>query len=183
MEDRELIALYWNREERAIAETKSKYGAYCNTIAWNILHQRQDAEECENDTYLAAWNAIPPAKPTRLSAFLGRIARNIALDRYDYNTAKKRGEIPLILSELSEISSSQSLEQQFEEKDTVVHISAFLRTMNKTTRMVFLRRYWYADSIADIAKRFHMSESRVKSMLYRTRKKMRNYLEAGGITV
>ena len=183
MQDNEIIALYWARAEGAIAETAKRYGSYCYAIAWNILHRQEDAEECENDTWLAAWNTMPPARPQKLATFLGRLTRNIALDRYDYNTAQKRGgEFPLVLSELSEcIAAVDNVEKQVEAQETADCISTFLRTQSKISRMVFVRRYWYADSIADIAKRFGMRESRVKSMLFRTRNKLRDYLEAEGV--
>ncbi|MCD8356837.1 MAG: sigma-70 family RNA polymerase sigma factor [Clostridia bacterium] len=179
MEDREIIKLYWERNERAIAETSEKYGRYCYAIAWNILHRREDAEECENDTYLAAWKAMPPKCPSRLSVFLGKITRNIALDYYDYHMAQKRsGTVVELLSEFSEcVADTRLTEHALEAKETAAGISRFLRQQNSLNRMIFVRRYWYADSIADIADRFKISQSKVKTSLFRTRKKLREYLE------
>ncbi len=185
MEDEKIIDLYWDRSESAITETKKKYGNYCKSIAFNILSNHEDTEECINDTYLALWNTIPPNRPVRLLAFIGRITRNIALDKYDFYTAKKRNaKFDLILSELGDcIPSSDNVELQYEARQTAKEISDFLRSIDYESRNVFLRRYWYADSISEVAKRFKMSESKVKSMLFRTRKKLKLYLEKEGITI
>jgi RNA polymerase sigma factor (sigma-70 family) len=183
VQDDDIIQLLWERSEAAVSELSDKFGHFCYTIAFNILSNYQDAEECVNDTYMRAWNAIPPTRPRWLPAFLGRIARNIALDRYDYNTAKKRnGQFDLILSELEEcISSPADVEQQYAEGEIAAHINTFLHRMNGQDRNIFLRRYWYSDSIADIAGRFGISESKVKSMLFRTRNKLRFFLQKEGI--
>ncbi|HIW58066.1 MAG TPA: sigma-70 family RNA polymerase sigma factor [Firmicutes bacterium] len=185
MEDKRIIDLYFKRDESAIAETAFKYGGLVRSIARNILRSDADAEECENDVYNAAWNAIPPERPENFSAFLGRITRNIALDRYDYNTAAKRnGSFDLILSELEEcISSRETTESEYEQKLIAEYIDKFLRQLDYTKRVVFIRRYWYADGIRDISDRYGYSESKVKSMLSRCRKQLKKYLERNGITL
>lgn len=183
MEDDKIIDLYWERSEAAITETEKKFGNYCKSIAYHILSNNEDADECVNDTYLALWNTIPPSKPDRLTAFIGRITRNIAFDKYDFNTAQKRnGKFDLILSELGDcITSPDNVESQYLAKQTAKEISNFLRSIDYGSRNVFIRRYWYAESIAEVAERFHMSESKVKSMLFRTRKKLKQYLLKEGL--
>ena len=186
MQDYEIVDLYWNRSEIAIKETDLKYGRYCKRIAINILSNNQDAEECVNDAYLGAWNAIPPQRPFSLLSFLGRIIRNIALDRYDYNNAKKRNnKFDVLLSELDEClsQSSDNVENKYEEGEVAKLISDFLLSINSVSRNVFLHRYWYTDSISDIANNYGMSESKVKSILFRVRKKLKKYLEKEGIQI
>ncbi|MGL4374196.1 MAG: RNA polymerase sigma factor [Turicibacter sp.] len=185
MEDEQIIELYIARSELAIIESKNKFGRFCKTIAFNILSNKSDAEECENDTYLAAWNTIPPTRPDKLSAFLGRLTRNIALSKYDYNTAQKRyGKFDLILDELEElVSDGESIEAIYDALQTSKAISNFLRKINEENRVLFVRRYWYCESIADLAKRYGISESKVKSSLYRTRKKLKHYLQGEGINI
>ncbi|MCL2056935.1 MAG: sigma-70 family RNA polymerase sigma factor [Oscillospiraceae bacterium] len=183
MEDIEIIDLYWSRSESAIMETAVKYGRYLMAIANNILTNENDSEECVNDAYLGAWNAMPSQRPNYLKAFLGKIARNIALGKYDYNKAKKRNsEFDLILSELEGcVSSPESVESSFDEDETAKIISDFLRLQTDGNRGIFLRRYWYADSIGSIAVRFSMSESKVKSILFRMRGKLKIHLEKEGV--
>ena len=182
VEDTQIIALYWARSEEAITATDSKYGPYCRTIAHNILNSREDTEECVNDTWLNAWNAMPPQKPNLLRAFLGRITRNLALDRYDYYHAQKRQtEVDALLSELHECIADRR--NPYEERYVAEVISAFLRSQPEEKRNVFLRRYWYADSIEAIARRGHMSQSQVKSMLFRMRGALRAHLEKEGIAL
>lgn len=146
MEDEQIVDLYWERSETAIHETKNKFGRLCYTIAYNILSSQADAEECENDTYFVAWKTIPPTRPKKLSNFLGRLTRNIALDKYDYNTAQKRNrEFDLILSELDNmISSPTNVEDIYECGQVAKTLSMFLRSINDENRNIFLRRYWYA---------------------------------------
>lgn len=182
MEDDQIIDLFWKRSEQAINEVTAKYGQYCRSIAIHILNNREDAKECENDTYVAAWNTIPPARPNNLKIFLGRITRNIASDKYDYNTAKKRNhEFDLILSELEEcLPSSANVESQYEKRELSDALNSFLRSIDQDSRMVFVRRYWYSDSVRTISTRFSMSESKVKSMLFRTRNKLKKHLEEEG---
>lgn len=185
MEDNQIIELYWNRSENAIAETSVKYGKLLRKIAMNIVGNYSDAEECENDTYVAAWNAIPPTRPNILSAFLGKIARNIALNRYEYNKAQKRNnEFDLVLSELEEcIASKSTVEAAVEEGVVASMLDEFLEGLKKETRVIFVRRYWYSDSVKDIAKRMQISESKVKTVLFRTRKELQDYLAERGVFV
>ena len=185
MEDAKILELYWMRSQDAVAQTQQRYGALCRSVAGNILASGGDVEECVNDVWLAAWNSIPPARPERLGAYLARLTRNIALDRLDYNRAQKRsGELSIALSELEEcLADPKEVEGQVEAGQTAAAIDAFLRTLPREQRWVFLRRYWYADPVAEIARRGHMTVSKVKSMLLRTRKKLKTYLEQEGIPV
>ena len=186
MEDHAIVALFWAREERALEETDKKYGSYCWTIAHNILRNREDTEECVNDTYMRAWHAIPPQRPAILSSFLGKITRNLSLDRYKASRAGKRGggNLPVALDELGEcIPGKNGVEQLFAEAELTRAIDRFLRTLPEKECCIFLRRYWYVDNMADIAHRYHMAEGTVKSTLFRTRQKLRNYLEQEGITI
>ena len=183
MEDREIIALYWARRERAVEETDRKYGSYCWTIAYNILHSREDSEECVNDTWMRAWNAIPPNRPAILSAFLGRITRNLSLDRYKAGKTGKRGggRMMVTLEELSEcLPGGQNVEEAVEEAELSRLIDRFLRTLPEKECCIFLRRYWYVDTTLEIAHRYKMSEGTVKSTLHRTRQKLKLYLEKEG---
>lgn len=185
LEDEKILDLYWARDDRAITETGCKYGKYCRSIAYNLLSNMEDAKECENDTYAALWSTIPPSRPKRFKAYIGRVVRNISIDRYDYNTAGKRDcNMTSILSELTEcIISKDDVWEQYEQGEIARQISAFLRTLDKPARQVFLRRYWYSEPISVIANEFHMSESKVKSMLFRIRNKLRLYLEKEGVHV
>ena len=182
MEDHDIIALYFARDERAIRETADKYGSYCASIAMNILTSREDTEECINDTWLRAWGAIPPTRPNVLRVFLGKITRNLALDKYKARTAEKRlgGEFAMSLDELGDCVGAADERETAEIGES---ISRFLRTQTKETRSVFVCRYFYCDSIADIAQRFGMSEGKVKTLLFRTRNKLKIHLEGEGITV
>lgn len=185
MNDVEILELFWARAQEALSAAAERYGPLCRSVAGNILNNSRDAEECVNDVWLAAWNAIPPARPERLGAFLARLARNIALDRLDYNRARKRnGELDLVFSELEEcLSARERVEDKVEAGQTADAIDAFLRTLPREQRWVFLRRYWYADPVAEIARRGRMSPGKVKSMLFRTREKLKKYLEQEGIAV
>lgn len=182
MEDHEIVHLFLQRSQRAIIETKNKYGAYCRVIARNILSNDSDVEECENDTYLAAWDAIPPHLPRKFPVFLGRLTRNIALDKHGYNTAKKRNrEFEVMLTELEGcLASPRTVEKEYEAGELANLISQFLYDTEVRARNIFIRRYWYSDSIGDLAMRFNMSSSKVKSILFRTRKKLRAYLDKEG---
>ncbi len=185
MEDRQIIELYWQRDERAIAETTEKYQSYCMTVARNILGVHEDAEECFSDACGKVWSSIPPQRPDSLRAFVGRIVRTCALDRLDYlNAAKRSRNITEIMDELSEIpAASHSAEQMYEQEYTGEKISEFLRETDRRSRLVFVRRYWYSDSIKEISARFGMTQSGVKSMLSRTRKRLREFLEREGISI
>lgn len=183
MEDAELIELFWERNEAAIRETAAKYGGLCFRIARNILASREDCEECVNDTYLGVWNAIPTQRPARFPAFIGRITRNLALKRYEYNTAAKRDPAAAgPFEELAEcVCGRESVETEAEKRRTEAAINAFLGGLDKDKRDVFLCRYWFFESIDSICVRTSFSESKVKSMLFHTRKKLRAYLEKEGI--
>lgn len=186
MEDAAIVALFWERNERALTETAAKFGAYCRKIAMNILGSTRDAEECENDTLLAAWNSMPDNRPDRLAPYLGRITRNLALDRSDAARAQKRGggQAALVLEELEDcLPAPDGVEEQFDAAETARRISAFLRTLPEETRRIFVRRYWYCDPSADIAARLGISEAKVRVTLHRTRKKLAAYLEEGSVTV
>lgn len=179
MEDSKIVQLYWDRNEQAIPATSEKYGSYCASIAKNILGSEDDAEECVNDTYWNAWNSMPPHRPGMLSTFLGKITRNLSLNRYRHNTAGKRGggEAVLVLDELTEIvSDTDSVEQEIDRRELVSAIDAFLGTLSAEKRGVFVRRYWYFDSVSEIASRSGMTENNVSVTLNRIRLKLRNYL-------
>jgi len=180
MEDNKIVELFFQRSEQAVTETQSKYGNYCYSIAYQILANNEDAEESVNDTYIDAWNSIPPHKPAILSIFLGKITRRISIDRWRIRNAKKRGggEMPLVLEELAEcITGNNSIEQELEQKRLTEVINTFVLGLPKTEQNVFLCRYWYMDSIDSICRQFGFSESKVKSMLYRTREKLKHVLE------
>ena len=186
MNDNKIIALYWERSEYAITATAEKYGNFCHTISYNILHNHEDAEECVNDTYLGAWKSIPPQYPDRLSAYLGRITRNLSLNRFKRYTAEKRGlgQAALALSELEEcIPSAKSVEEEVEEKTLVKIIEDFLYAAPPQKRNIFIRRYWYMDPVKKIASMYGMSESKITSLLFRMRRELKKYLEESGVTL
>ncbi len=179
MEDSRIVELYWQRNEDAIKETDGKYGAYCFAIANNILHSKEDSDECVNDTWLNAWNSIPPQKPTRLQIFLGKITRNLSFNRYNSRSAKKRGggEIVLVLDELAEcIACESDVESEYELKELERCINLFVSILPERDCNVFVRRYFFTEPVADIAKRYSLTESNVAVILSRTRKKLKNYL-------
>jgi len=184
MDDTQIVELYWARKESAIEETEAKYGSYCYSIAQNILQNQDDAEESVNDTWLNAWNSMPPHRPSVLSTFLGKLTRRISIDKWRRTTAKKRGDgqLPLVLAELEDcISDGKSIEEETERKLLAEVIAAFVKSLPETEQKVFLCRYWYMDSVSAIATRFRFSESKVKSMLSRTREKLRVRLEKEGL--
>lgn len=183
MEDSRIVELYWQRSEDAIAETAAKYGNYLHSISYNILSNSQDAEECVNDTYTDAWNAIPPHYPSVLSTFLGKLIRRRSIDMWRKRSAEKRGgsETALALDELEDcVSGSGSVEEQSERRELTEKINEFLCELPAAERRVFLCRYWYLDSVPSIAKQFGFTESKVTSMLHRTRSKLRAQLEKEG---
>ena len=183
MEDEKIVMLYWERNENAIRETDLKYGKYCYAVAYNILHSREDSDECVNDTWSGAWNAMPPEKPTKLQSFLARITRNIAIDRLRYDGAQKRGaEVESAIDEYWECipNGDASIENEFLLKQA---INGFLATLDTRTRVIFMRRYWYSMSVRDIANGMQLSEGHVNVILHRTRSKFRDYLTKGGIFV
>ena len=183
MDDDRIVALYWSRSEAAITETAAKYGSYLRSISFSILGSREDAQECVNDTYHDAWNAMPPHRPSVLSAFLGKITRRISIDRWRKRNAEKRGggELPLALEELEEcVSGSGSVEDEVQRKELEQLLDRFLDALPVTERRVFLRRYWYLDSVQSIARQFGFSRRKTASMLHRTRAKRRTLLEKEG---
>ena len=186
MNDTKIIDLYENRDESAISMTAGQYSPYLTAIAMNILRNKEDAEECVNDVYLKAWNIIPPERPQKLSSFLGRIARNLSLNRYESMRAKKRGgsEMTLLLSELELcIPDGTNVEEEVEGKDLKESVNRFLETLNQDDMVYFMRRYWHAQTVPEIARRHDVSESKVKMSLHRTRGKLKTYLEKIGVTV
>lgn len=186
MKDEEIIALYWERDESAISATAEKYGSYCRSISYNILHNNEDAQECVNDTWLGAWNSIPPHRPGCLATYLGKIARNFSLNRYkQYNTEKRgQGQTGLALSELEDcIPAENNVEQIIEEMALTKSINLFLHAQPRQKRNIFILRYWYLHSIRDIAMAYGMSESKVASLLFRMRNALKAHLEKEGITL
>ena len=184
MEDEKIIDLYWARDEAAIRETDIKYHPYCGAIAIRILEDREDAEECVNDTWLHTWNAIPPERPGILSAFLGRITRNLSIDRYRArHAARRRTNMETVDLELADLEGRYHLDEQVEDRVIAATISDFLRRTDQFSRILFVRRYWYMESIRDIAERYEVSESKVKSNLFRTRKALRQHLLEEGVSI
>ena len=184
MEDRKIVDLYWQRDENAIPETAAKFGGYCRTIAYNMLSDAEDAEECLNDTWLRAWNTMPTNRPSRLAPYLGKLSRWISLTRLREKTSLKRGggETALVLDELADaVDSGADVEKAVELKELNAALRRFLKTLGETERQVFLARYWFIASIAEIAEKFGFSESKVNSMLHRTRKKLLGYLKEEGL--
>lgn len=182
MDDQAIVQLYWNRSEAAIAETDRKYGHYCFSIAHNILNNTEDSQECVSDTYLAAWRAMPPKKPAILSTFLGKITRRLSIDRWRTRTAYKRGggELPLALEELGDCAGGETPEAALQRRELALRFNDFLSTLPETERSVFLCRYWYLDSVGKISETFGFSQSKVSTMLHRTRKKLRSVLKKEG---
>ena len=179
MEDKAIVALYWERDDRAIPETQVKYGPYCMTVAANILPSREDAEECVSDTWLQAWDAMPPHRPRCLATFLGKITRNLALNRWRHNTAAKRGggQLPGVLEELGEVvSGGENAEQALERKELAAALDAFLAELAPEKRDIFLRRYWYADAVSKIAADRGMRPGAVSMTLRRLRMQLQRHL-------
>lgn len=184
MDDQKIIDLFFDRQEAAIAETDRKYGKLCLNVAKNILKSSEEAEECVNDTYLAAWNAIPPARPRYFSAFLCKITRNLSLKKLEHQTAAKRQAGTVIsLDEIEEILPDDRLNPEVGEGQLQALLNAFLRSEKESARNVFLRRYWFFDSVEDIARRYGFSQSKVKSMLFHSRNRLREFLKKEGVEV
>lgn len=186
MNDDKIIDLFFKRSEQAIVEAKRKYENYCHSIAFNILRNPEDCEECVNDVFLQIWNTIPPQKPNRFAAFIGKIARNIALNKQKYYTTQKRGagNVDVVLDELTDcLPAKDNIDQIIEDIYIVECLNKFLKEQNIKTRRIFVRRYWYMDSIAIIANNFSMSESSVKMLLSRTRNSLRSFLEKEGVSI
>lgn len=186
MDDKKIVCLFLERNESALREVSKKYGAYCTTIARNILHNNEDAEECVNDTYLRVWNSIPPNKPTALGAFLGKITKNLALNRAASFHCEKRGgkDVSVPFEELDEfISGNASVESESEFNEIIDEINAFLETLPAKKRMIFVARYWQYEKLSEIAECFGMAESGVAASLGRTCRKLRDYLIKRGYDV
>ncbi len=186
MEDVKIVQLYWDRNESAISETANKYGNYCTSIAQNILGDHEDAQECVNDTYLNAWNSMPPHRPNMLRTFLGKITRNLSFNKYKHDRARKRGDgqISAILDELSEcVSGKDDVQAEVEYHELVRAIDEFLDSLSPQKRRIFVCRYWYNDSISEIAKQFCMKENAVSMTLRRIRSKLQQYLVDRGYHV
>lgn len=183
MKDQAIIDLYWARKEQAIGETAAKYGPYCSAVAENILHDSRDTEECVNDTWLRAWNAMPPQRPDRLKLFLARITRNLAFQRWRARHAERRGggELPLALEELAQcVPGGAEVEGQVEAKELSQSIRRFLTLLPARDRDIFLRRYFYVESAADIARRYGLRREGVSMRLLRTRNKLKDHLTKEG---
>lgn len=182
VEDSKIIDLYWDRNETAIQYTSEKYGHYCNTIAFNILKSNEDVEECLNDTWMKTWNSIPDERPSIFKGFLGAITRNLAIDRYRRMHAKMRGdgEIELIFDEMVECVCKDTPEKKLEHKELSNAINQFLEKTKAEYRVIFVRRYFYMESIKDISKKYGITESRVKSVLFRVRKELKKHLVKEG---
>ena len=184
MEDSQIIDLYWQRSERAIAESESRYGRYCHAVAFRFTLSHEDAEECVSDTWLSAWNAMPDERPRVLGAFFGTLARRHAISRWRAKTRRKRGggEVPLALEELSEcIPSEADPAKQVERQELAEAIRAFVDELGESEQKVFRARYWYLASVEEIARRMDFSPSKVKSMLYRLRGRLRERLTEEGL--
>ena len=183
MEDEEIIKLYWNRQEKAISETDKKYGKYCNTISFNILQNKEESKECVNDTYLKTWNSIPPQRPNILKVYIGKIARNLAINQYERKKAKKRDyTLEIALEELNEcISSNNNVEKELDYNELVKALNNFLSELSQDKRKIFLERYWYLYSIKEISSNNRISESNTKTILLRIRKGLKDYLKEGGL--
>ena len=185
LEDSRIIALFFERSEQAIEELDKKYGAAVRRTAFNILGSRQDAEECANDTWLGAWNSIPPQKPDPLVSYVCRIARNLAISRLRRETAARRNNgIDLILEELEEVlPSREDVEAEYEAKELAEAINRFLSALEYDDRYIFIRRYWYADAVRDIATEMHTRENRISVRLFRLRKNLKSFLKKEGLIV
>ena len=179
MTDAQIVEMYWNRNEQAITVTAEKYGTYCYSVAYGVLHNEEDSKESVNDTYMSAWNSMPPHKPAILKTFLGKITRRLSIDRWRRRNAEKRGgEIAEVLDELSEcISPIGDPIAEIEKEMLDKTINTFVRELKDTEQRVFLCRYWYAKPVKEIAKLFGFSESKVKVMLMRTRNKLKARLD------
>ena len=183
MEDAEIITLFTARDERAVAEVKTKYGGICRSVALSMLRSQEDAEECISDVYMILWGKIPPA-PSNLKAYICRLTKNTCLKRIEYNSAEKRnGKSKLSLSELGEELRGEDFAARQSDIELGEIISKFLRSQQPEVRNVFLRRYWLMESVEEIAERFSFSKSKVKSMLFRTRNKLEKYLKKEGIEI
>lgn len=184
MDDLQIIELYFQRDEQAVRETDAKYGRLCHRIAYNILGSREDSEECVNDAYMGIWNAIPPARPNNFTAFVCRITRNLSLKRLEFLTREKRSrDAAVSLDELEAVLPDDRVQPDMDDEALSGLISRFLRGQKEEVRNVFIRRYYFFDSIGEIAERYSFTESKVKNMLFHTRNKLKAYLIKEGIEI
>ena len=184
MDDEKIVDLYWARSERAVAETDAKYGRYCRRVARNLLHNAEDVEECVNDTYMGAWSSMPTHRPVHLAPYLGKLTRWLALSRLRDENAVKRGggELPVALDELAEcVNSEFDTQKEVEMNELSLALGRLLDSLGDEERDIFLARYWYSASIAQIAASFKCTEGRVKTRLHRTRRKLANVLREEGL--
>jgi RNA polymerase sigma-70 factor (ECF subfamily) len=184
LNDSQIVALFFDRDQRAIQETDAKYGKLCYSVAYNILDNNEDSQECVNDTYVGVWNTIPPTKPDNFSAFICRITRNLSLKRLESISRHKRSYATLVsLDEISEILPDQGIADGIDDEAIGKIISNFLRNEKEDVRNIFIRKYYFFDSIDDIANRYGFTKSKVKNMLFRTRNKLREYLIKEGVNI
>lgn len=184
MDDNRIIELFWLRSEQAISAADAKYGRMCRQLAMNLLRSEEDAQECVNDTYHGLWNSIPPERPEKLSSYVAKITRNLAMKRLTYRNAAKRAVVTVSFEELNEcICTGHSMEEILEEKELTQLLEQFLDTLDRDSRNMFLRRYWFFDSIREIARGFGVSEGKVKTRLFRIRQQLKQYLEEAQIYV
>ena len=184
MDDRRIVELFLERSEEAILETDIKYGRYCHKIAFNVLGNDEDSEECVNDAYMRAWGSIPPNEPDSMASYIGRITRNLALDKLRQKQSDKRGngEVPVVLDELAEcVSGHDELERRQDSADIAAAIDSFLDELNSVERGVFMRRYWMMEPIADVANRYDISVSKTTTMLFRLRNRLKKHFMKEGI--
>lgn len=185
VEDKQIVELFWARNEQALSETHKKYNRYCHNIAFNILNSNEDSEECVNDTYIRVWNSIPPTRPKWLSVFLGRITRNLALDRFKAKKAQKRGSGRADVA-LDELMGCVSINPGMDISDDIAlrnALNSFLHSLPEESMRVFLKKYWYMNSVSEIADELSITESKVKILLHRTRNSLKAYLEKEGICI
>ncbi len=184
MDDMRIIELYFERDEQAIKETDSKYGKLCHSIAYNILNNREDSKECVNDTYVGVWNAIPPTRPNNFMCFVCKIARNLSLKRLEFIKREKRSaDMLLSFEELAAVLPDERYAPNISDEDIGKVISKFLRNQKEDAKNVFIRKYYFFDSISEIAKRYSFTESKVKNMLFYTRNKLKDYLIKEGVEI
>lgn len=184
MEDSQILDLYFQRDERAITETDTAYGRRLHDLSYRILASFEDAQECVSDTYMKAWQTIPPQRPTYFFAYLAKICRFLSFGRLDWlNAAKRKAELVQLTAEMELCIPDRAVQDRMESRQLGELLNSFLATLSRDNRVIFLRRYWYADSVAQIASRYGMSESKVKTQLHRTRCRLREYLQKEGIQV
>ena len=184
MEDEQIIELYFHRDEAALTETANKYGTFCLRIAMNVLSVKEDAEECVSSTYMKTWVTIPPQRPGFFYAYIAKICRHLALDRLDWKSAvKRKAEVVSLTQEMEQCIPDRSHDRKLEGEEIGQVLNRFLDSISLESRLIFMRRYWYTDSIQEIAARYNISQSKVKTQLHRTRNKLQLFLESEGIYV